>query len=101
MCPRLALADEAVESLSRGLGACRRSAGGTRRGAADGAWPSAAKRRGESVELLIKPKVKAAFLTVLYLSVLVPSLAASVSRTQAQEPAPAKTDSDEDERWLM
>jgi HlyD family secretion protein len=53
------------------------------------------------VELLITPKVKAAFLTVLYLSVLVPSLAASVSRTQAQEPAPAKTDSDEDERWLM
>jgi len=54
------------------------------------------------VELLITPKVKAAFLTVLYLSVLVPSLAASVSRTQAQEPAPAaKNDSDEDERWLM
>jgi len=53
-------------------------------------------------DLMITPKVGAAFLTVLYLSVLVPSLAASVSRTQAQEPAPAaKNDSDEDERWLM
>ena len=52
-------------------------------------------------DLMITPKVKAAFLTVLYLSVLVPSLAASVSRTQAQEPAPAKADSEEDERWLM
>jgi HlyD family secretion protein len=51
---------------------------------------------------MITPKVKAAFLTVLYLSVLVPSLAASVSRIQGQEPAPAaKNDSDEDERWLM
>jgi HlyD family secretion protein len=54
------------------------------------------------VEFSITPKVKAAFLTILCLSVLATSLAVFGARSQAQEPVrAAKTDLDDDEHWLM